>query len=158
MILFCEDCGEKNDLDPAAFAGGKAIFQCSVCGYNNAYSISSYQKVSSHKLTHFLGTIHAVPGIIGAFFFHNEQGVMAQKMPPVLSRNDIDALGTGLVRSYAEGCRSCSDITQMTVAISDKFFSVFKLSSHMYVCVISAGPDLPETILELIIRLGKEGL
>jgi len=159
MILFCEDCGEKNDLDPAAFAGGKAVFRCSVCDYPNAYSISSYEKeCPSHKLTDFLDAIQPSSGIIGAFFYHEEQGVIEQKMPQLLTRNDIDTLGSGLARSYAEGQSSCRDLTKMAVVISDKYFSVFKLSTHLYVIVIAAGPGLPDKILELISILEKEGM
>ncbi len=157
MILFCEDCGEKNDLDPAAFAGGKAVFQCCVCSYPNAYSIPSYEKVPSNQLTRFLDAIQSSPGIIGAFFYHEKKGVVRHKMPPVLTRNDIDALGSRLARTYAAGHRSCLDLTKMTVVISDKYFSVFKLITQMYVIVIAAGPGLPDNILELISGLEKEG-
>ena len=37
MIFFCEDCGEKNLLEPAQFKDGKAVFRCDSCNYLNSY-------------------------------------------------------------------------------------------------------------------------
>ena len=156
MILFCEDCGEKNDLDPAAFAGGKAVFHCSVCGYPNAYSINLTERFSHDESTGLFEAIESFPGFIGGFLYHGKQGVVRHKMPTILTQGDIDTLGVGLVKSFAEGRIFCPDLMKMTVMISDKFFSVFKVGTLLYTVVITMDPSLPEKVLERLAGLEKK--
>jgi len=55
MIQFCEDCGQKNSIDPAQIQENKAVFRCSVCNYQNAYQIKPETKTYSDKLLELSG-------------------------------------------------------------------------------------------------------
>jgi hypothetical protein len=50
MIQFCEDCGQKNSIDPAQIQENKAVFKCSVCNYQNSYRIKTETKTYPDKL------------------------------------------------------------------------------------------------------------
>jgi len=50
MIQFCEDCGEKNLLNPGQMQAGKAVFKCTSCSYYNSYNIKVAKKTVSEKL------------------------------------------------------------------------------------------------------------
>lgn len=152
MILFCEDCGQQNELEPAAFAGGKAVFKCCACGYHNAYKITAPYKIPSgdEQMPFFFKNIRAVSGIIGAFFYHIKKGVIGNDMPSILASRDVEKLGAGLSQGYWAGYNTFSDISEMTVVISDKYFFVFKVGVQLYAVVVSAEPDLPGKVRELI--------
>jgi len=164
MILFCEDCGEKNELDSTAFSDGKAIFRCCVCAYPNAYAFSFPERSPRNKpgkpdkLASLFDLIQSSSGIIGAFLYHENQGLIRKKMPPFLTDKDLNTLGSALAKSYSEACVTCSDMMKMTVMISDKYFSVFKMSAGLFVVVIATGPDLSDKVRQLIAELQKEGL
>ncbi|WDP92976.1 MAG: hypothetical protein HUN04_25935 [Desulfobacter sp.] len=157
MILFCEDCGQKNDLEPAAFAGGRAVFKCSACGYHNAYALNVQETDSGpvKGFTPFFVAVQSLPGIIGSFLYHEKKGLVGEKMPPVLTRKDIESLGSGLSLGYSGGDRTFPDMKKMTVVISDKYFSVFKVAPQLYAIVVAAVPDLPREVIELVNKLGR---
>ncbi len=119
MILFCEDCGKKNDLPPSALTGGKAVFQCSSCSYGNAYSVNVRATLPFDDTESFLNEVLSFPEVVGSFLYDREKKVVGTQMPAVLNRNDIEALGSGLVRSYADGLDACSDMDGMMVVIAD---------------------------------------
>lgn len=156
MILFCEDCGQKNDLEPSAFAGGRAVFECQVCGYHNAYALQEPDPApAGDDGASFFDAVQSFPGVIGSFLYHEKKGLVGEKMPPVLTRKDIESLGSGLSLGFSGGDRTYSDITKMTVVISDKYFSVFRAGPQLYAIVVSVGPDLPEEVRELISGLDR---
>ncbi len=147
MILFCEDCGQKNDLAPAAFEGGRAVFICSSCGYENAYALAGAPSTNlRNRAASFLESLQSVPGIIGAFLYHETKGLVGEKMPAVLRRNDIETLGAGLTCGYSGGNRAYEDVDKMTVMISDKFFTVFNVESQLYAVIVTPEPELPEKV------------
>ncbi len=159
MILFCEDCGQKNDLAPAAFAQGRAVFICSACGYNNSYALAGAPSTNlKNKSIPFLEDLQSVPGIIGVFLYHETKGLVGEKMPSVLRRNDIETLGAGLAFSYNCGSKSYEDMDQMTVLISDKFFTVFNVESQLYAVIVTPEPELPEKVGQLIEGFRRERL
>ncbi len=156
MILFCEDCGKQNDLPPDALAGGRAVFKCSNCSYTNDYSATVRETVSSDEIERFLGIVRSFPEIIGAFFYDMEKRVVGTQMPAILNRSDIETLGSGLVRSYADGFDACPDIDHMMVVISDKHFFVHSITKVLYVVIVTTALSLPDGLLKQIIGLGKE--
>ena len=40
MLYFCEDCGEKNFLEPEAVHNGRITFRCRVCNYLNDLEVA----------------------------------------------------------------------------------------------------------------------
>ncbi len=154
MVLFCEDCGEKNDLDTAAFIDGKAVFKCSVCNYPNAYSITHLtESEPPDTRACFFEEIQSASGMVGGFLYDHKQGVIGRKMPSILAKSDIDTLGAGLSRSYDQAGLFCPDLEKITVVIADKYFSVFKVGGQLYAVVVAGGPGLPESIVERIADL-----
>ena len=155
MILFCEDCGEKNDLDPSFFSTGRAVFTCARCGYANAYTVDMPKTESVATLTRFLKDILSFPEIIGAFFYHRIQGVIARQMPGMLNLKDLRHLGDGFADSYRAGASGWEDLQGMTVVISDKHFFVSRVGA-LYLIVAATSSPLPERVLKHIEVLEKQ--
>jgi len=40
MLYFCEDCGERNFLEPEVVQNGKVVFRCRVCNYLNNVEVA----------------------------------------------------------------------------------------------------------------------
>lgn len=155
MILFCEDCGAKNDLDPSAFSTGRAVFTCVRCGYANAYTVDVSKTESVAAFNKFFKDILSFPEIIGAFFYHRVQGVIAREMPGMLKLKDLRHLGAGFADSYRAGASGWEDLQAMTVVISDKHFFVSRIGA-LYLIVVATSGTLPERVLEHIKTIEKQ--
>ncbi len=158
MIVFCEDCGEKNDLPPSALAGGRAVFQCSTCCYPNAYPVNVRETVLTYDADRFLNIIRSFSEIVGAFLYDIEKKVVGTQMPAMLTQNDIETLGSGLVRSHKNGVSNCPDIETMMVVISNKHFFVHRVNATLYSVIVTTTPSLPDGLLKRILGPGKENV
>ena len=154
MIVFCEDCGEKNELPATALSGGRAVFRCGACSYPNAYALKTREKTPS-AADRFLDMICGFPGIVGAFLYDRQGTVIGSQMPPVLTREDIGTLGAGLVKTCCHGTSHCQDIEGMMVVISDKHFFVHRLTKRVYSVTVTISPSLPEGLADRLSGFGR---
>ncbi len=153
MIFFCEECGEKNDLEGSAFSNGKAVFQCRACGYRNAYSFCPRKKEIHRDKGRILKTICSFSEVIGVFLYDTENGVRETRMPDVLTRADIEILGREFFRSYTSGQSAYPDIQGMCIRIADKYFMVHRMPDHLLVVIVTRTPTLPDAVHKFILDL-----
>ena len=156
MILFCEDCGEKNSVDGAALQGGRARFTCRECGYPNSYAIQVTEKVPGESLNRILATLLDVPDVIGAFFYHSRRGILASRMPAGLQQSDIDILGREFSRTYDQGISFFPDIQDMQILIADKYFYVHRTGAGICLVIVSRTDSLPRDISDLTAGLADQ--
>ena len=151
MILFCEDCGGKNDLTPSEFSGGRAVFRCARCGYANSYAVSLKETARPDTgAPPLFNAVKNYPEVVGAFVYHSQKGVVAAQMPSMLASEDIHALGRGLSEAYARGMEALTDIRVLTVVISDKHFFVTQAENRGYLVVVATTPELPSPLLKYL--------
>ena len=152
MILFCEDCGEKNQLKEADRKDGKAVFQCCVCQYMNSFAIAP----GSPSLDTLLKTIGSSPGIIGAFLFHAKTRCITHHMP-ILNKTDLEVLAVYLTHSYLTA-RSCySDIHGAAIVIANKHITIQEMEPDLFIFVVSTNLPLPKTIETLLASSASKG-
>ena len=152
MIFFCEDCGAKNDLGEADFNAGRAVFCGRSCGYMNSYTVPGtvnetnilVEKIQSHR------------EIIGAFLYHGKKGAITNHMPKILTRADLEVLGTYLSKSYLTALSHYPDIHRVMIAISDKHITLQMLGSDLFLFVVSKSFPLPPVIEDLLISVNKK--
>ena len=153
MIFFCEDCGAKNDLGEADFKAGRAVFCCCSCRYMNSYIVPG----AVNETNILVEKIQSHPEIIGAFLYHGKKGAVTNHMPKILTRADLEMLGTYLSKSYLAGLSHYPDIHRVMIAISDKHITLQKIGSDLFLFVVSKSLPLPLEIEDLLISVNKKG-
>lgn len=156
MILFCEDCGEKNRVDPSVLTGDRVRFTCRECGYVNSYCVQGPETKIREQTDRILDAMLSSPGVIGAFFYRVHGGIVFSRMPPVLKQADIDVLGRTFCRSYVHALCFFPDINAMRTRIADKYFSVRRIRTGLFLAIVSRTPDLSPDILRLIPDLAAQ--
>lgn len=135
MIVFCEDCGQKNHLTTGLSLDGKAVFICRGCGYKNAYATSAPVEPMPDIVISTLEKLQTqTPWMIGFFIFHPINKIIFNQMPETLAPADLEFLGTLIYQGYNDGCRCFKDIESFSVKIADKIlFAVLNDHSNMLV-------------------------
>lgn len=146
MIVFCEDCGDKNQIHPAHIVQGRAVFICRTCGYHNAYllPLPKQKKQQDSAFGDLVQALDRNTQMVGGFIYDIRKGITDCRMPDLLLPEDIHSLGWRLARSFDKGLLAMSDIRSMTVLISDKYFFVARKKKGEYLMLIALTPDLPE--------------
>ncbi len=146
MIVFCEECGKKNQLAAGVSLEGKAVFRCSYCGFSNAYYLTNSPNALSSAVVDALKETQAsTPWMIGSFVFHPAKKIILNQMPSALKPLDLEILGTRLYKSLETGSNGFDDIEALTVKIGDKCLSaVCSTASNMLVIVTSGQTLTPE--------------
>ncbi|SMC69106.1 hypothetical protein SAMN02746065_10781 [Desulfocicer vacuolatum DSM 3385] len=150
MILFCEDCGQKNELKEGYARKKHVVFRCAHCNYLNSYPIPVSAK--KHTLTgdEFLKKLKTFPEIIGVFLYHEKKGVIENQMPGILQDEDIDILGRYLSDSFITGQAFDANIHQMMAVISDKYITIQRVEPHVFILFAGKTPSLPQKIQDLL--------
>ncbi|ACN16621.1 hypothetical protein HRM2_35560 [Desulforapulum autotrophicum HRM2] len=156
MIFFCEDCGEKNDLDEPLFFDGKVVFECRACGYGNAYAFGLPREEGCTAGDLILNKICSFPDVIGLFLYHKTNGVVDNRMPVMLTRADVETLGRAFIRTYAGGQSLYSDIQGLCVVMAGKHFTIHPVQAGLLIVIVARTPCLPHEVRKLVIDLGKK--
>ena len=145
MIVFCEDCGDRNQVCPAHIVKGRAVFICQACGYHNDYLLPLLQqkKLQENTVDHLFQVLDRDPQMMGGFIYDISKGITASQMPDLLLPEDIHSLGSRLAQSLDQGLLAMPDIRFMTVLISDKYFFVARKGKGEYLVLIALTPNLP---------------
>jgi len=146
MILFCEDCGEKNELKKTHIQQGKAVFRCRLCNYLNAYALPNSIRKNIKSIDAFLKELSRVPEIIGAFLYHEKKGILKNQMPELLKTADLDILGRYLSISFLTALSFDSNIHQMMAVISDKYITIQMIEHHVFILIACKVPLLPGNV------------
>jgi len=119
MILFCEDCGDRNSIGPYQVTDQNAVFRCSSCNYLNTIVLGDSNKTEP-QLEDLVETINSTPGIVGFFLFHIESGLFYNHMPKVLLPEDLEIIGKILISNYKICSFQFPDITRQVLVIEGK--------------------------------------
>jgi hypothetical protein len=119
--------------------------------------MNSYAVSSGVSETHILvKKIQSHPEIIGAFVYHKKKGPVTDHMPKMLTRADLDVLGSYLSQSYSTALSSYPDIHRVMVAISDKHITLQPFAPDLFFVVVSTHLPLPAAIEALLISVSKK--
>lgn len=151
MILFCEDCGQKND-SRTGITNGRAVFVCSSCGYQNNYLLSPSRQSESQSDRDLFSAVQQDGRMVGAFMYDVKKGVTKAGMPVQLQSEDIQNLGKRLSRGFEKGLVALPRLCSMTVLIADKYFFVTRQNHGLYLILVANTPDLPEHFSRYIVQ------
>lgn len=150
MILFCEDCGKKNELKKANIQKGKVVFRCTFCNYSNAYAIPGSMKKNFEIRNGLFEELKHFSEIIGAFLYHEKTGIIENQMPEVLQDADLDILGQSLSAAFLMAQSFDSTIHQMMAVISDKHITIQMSEPHVFILIAGKVPSLPMGVQEIL--------
>ncbi len=156
MIFFCEDCGEKNDLDGPPLFHGRVVFKCRACGYDNAYAYSASREEGSRAGAEILKEICSFADVIGLFLYHGTRGVVDNRMPDILTRADVETLGRTFTQTYAQGLSRYIDIHGLCVVMADKHFTVHPVQAGLFVVIAARTPCLPDGVRKRVVELATK--
>jgi len=156
MILFCEDCGEKNKVNFQFSKNKQETFRCTVCNYLNFYHLAPSKKECPEKAALIFKEALLLPDIIGSFLFHTKTGVLKNKMPGLLKGTDLQILGKLLTQNY-QACQShYSDVFEMAIKISNKHLIVKKIAQDIFIILACDRFPLLQNITDKLGQLAKE--
>lgn len=137
MIVFCEDCGQKNTIRFNQINNDVADFFCESCQYHNRYACreNTLPPVFSN-VSHFFDSLDAMQGIKGYFLIHPSKGVLFQRMPLFLNTEDLIALAYPLAQSYIASTKKFSTITDIKIILSKHAILMFHIFRHIFLIIV----------------------
>ena len=157
MILFCEDCGKKNQVDSIEFNAGKPAFRCTSCGYLSPYHFKPRENMVLKQADRFFEEAKVFPGILGSFLFHRDLGLLKNHMPEVLKPADLDFLGKHLTQIHMSGQSGLGDVNEMGLCIADKHILVKMMGKTLFMIIACKSSTLPPDISERYFRQADPG-
>lgn len=160
MIVFCEDCGSRNQIPRQTGGTQRVVFTCSQCGYPNNYAAVSPPPRTSRAYEKRLGAISRLKGIDGAFVFSSQAGLLAFRMPKSVTGTETAGLGRRLARTCDGAKQGYRGIRDM-VLVTDNIAVLMKsLEPSTFLAVVSGQFPLAAGVMaelnKLIASFGKK--
>lgn len=149
IIVFCEECGNKNSITESQIEDSKARFICTACDYQNKITVTTHQsdQASSIELGELL---NSTPDIIGYYIYDCKNGIMINKMPSSLQGSDLKLLGKLLSESYNACSSRFYDTSLMTIVIDQKNLIVKMVDRQLALIIATKNYPLSPAIEKLI--------
>ena len=150
MIVFCEECGLRNNIDPSTITANIARFKCVSCGYQNTITADKNALALPDDTEGYFQTVQSIPEILGIFLFHVQKGILKNGMPSVLKPRDLLFIGKRMLNTYSACSNLFSDTTRLTLAIDGRnliFQPVSKESALILFVKNLPAPQSVETML-----------
>ncbi len=138
MIVFCEDCGEKNLITQDQFKAGRAVFKCTACNYNNNYLLSSTHPSDNGNIIDHLKKIISIPDTLGGFVYHLEKGILKHNMPASFKKENLIGLGHILSQNLLVCLSNYSDVGRMTLYLAKRHMVVQVVETDMVIILVCA--------------------
>lgn len=153
MIVFCEDCGKKNQLNWAEFKTDRPSFRCTFCGYLNPYYFKPQETIILKSIDGFFKETSIFPEILGFFLFHSQAGVLRNHMPEILKKTDLDSLGKNLVEIFLTGQGAMDNINEMILSVANKNMIVKMIGETLFMIIACKTATLPHGLIEKFLDL-----
>ena len=156
MIVFCEDCGKKNDATDDQLKDNRAVFTCTHCGYRNSYVFTNRPSITE-ILERFMNRVDSFSQIDGILAFHPEHGLF-NHMPAALKPTDIKHLLSALTKGYLSFQSVYEDPRELIVKISKKYLTIKIINGKWVILILSnmlpLSEDFRSTLNHALIMLG----
>ena len=115
MIVFCEECSQRNTINEEQVKNCRVTFRCCVCNYLNTYpliwkkekALDRRQFKESGALVglirpfgQILETVNRLSGVAGSFLYDSANGVRVNAMPKEAKHKGLIDLGSRLARQF----------------------------------------------------------
>ena len=137
MIVFCEDCGSRNQLPRQTGRTQRIVFICSQCGYPNNFAAASLPPRTSRAREKLVGAISRLKGIDGAFVFSNRAGLSASCMPGSFTETGTAGLGRRLALTCEGAKQGYRGIRDMVLVADDIAVLMKFLDPSTFLAVVS---------------------
>ncbi|MEA2082942.1 MAG: hypothetical protein U9O82_01625 [Thermodesulfobacteriota bacterium] len=178
MILFCEDCGEKNFIDLNTITTDIVEFRCRECSYLNRVKMPEagldteqtaapgneepgavherieqiLQKlgVVPGKIKRILEELGALPGVTGSFIFHTKNGVTAKRISDAVDEENLASIGSILEENYRLGQRNFRDITGVSLILKKSALVLRKVTGDVFLVLVGTSANAAGRLEELL--------
>lgn len=155
MILFCEDCGQKNTVDDHHTLTGRAVFICASCGYANNYALGKLKPESDRRIQPLLDNICRDKDVIGAFVYNAQNGCIISRMPDFLAADDLKKMGRLMSQSLMVLLKDLPDMTDLTLNIANKYLHSKPLISNFILIVVTCAAERSDFLQKIIDTAGS---
>lgn len=153
MIVFCEDCGQKNTLPMIQPDDAKVVFTCASCRYPNDCTVSLNHPHRINRIKAVLNkTLAKDPSIIGYFVFHPQKRILLKQMPDKLKPEDLQVLAQLILKRCHLGHSRIPDIEHIHLRIGDKRLTVFMNKLWLVLVIITTETGLSKNLSSKILR------
>jgi hypothetical protein len=146
MILFCEECGEKNQISFDKINNGRIVFCCGSCQFLNDLAVDQRpkeEKVKKHpkikinnvQFDKALNRLNLALEIYGVYLFHTVEGVIVNYMPSLFKKKQLSDIGNRLSKSFAEVEAERELVQGMSVIFPHSAINAHLVSKDLYLII-----------------------
>lgn len=99
--------------------------------------------------------LKSIPGVIGAYVYHPEEGVRANNLPPLFKTERITETAKNLVKITAAGRHNFHDLSEIFLNFEESAILCRQLAGTNYV-VTFCDPDINFNVLSMSLNLAME--
>ncbi|MFH1152401.1 MAG: hypothetical protein V1793_01175 [Pseudomonadota bacterium] len=148
MIVFCEECGQKQPIVPDQICSGILDYTCLFCGFHNFYPVPVHRSVTvpeartDNRQFHsadlqILQKIRSLPEVKGVFLVH--QGTEVLVTPTILPdfpQRDLKKLGELLAASCHLGRDRFPDMNELFLAADDSVILCHWIVERFFLAIV----------------------
>ena len=169
MMVFCEDCGGKNSIDPDRVTTDILEFRCQACNYLNRIhrpqtktdtveakiSKKRNERHSEKEISKILDELASTKGLSGAFIFHSDRRILSKSLPSGLDLKKLYGIANKLQQNYRIGQSCFKDVVRASLCFTKVAVEMNKITEEVALVVVRSphgGPDRMEESIELVIE------
>lgn len=147
MIVFCEDCGDKNSITPGHIKDNYIVFVCRSCGYHNRQAVvprtmhrppaDNDTSGSRKRLAEFYRSLKTDPGVIGCFLYHSVHGIINSQMPETLTSDALRHLAVYVTSRFETAGRSDPSLSEAVFKLDKSAAAVFRILPDLFFILIT---------------------
>jgi len=130
MLVFCEDCGERNSIDLDTVKSAGNIYRCQACNFLNplitkaASLVKTKEKknvqIGEESILKIITEINREKGIQGSYLFHQAKGIIASDVFADLSEAEMLKIGQALTFCLTMSHKILQKTTETYLILTDK--------------------------------------
>jgi hypothetical protein len=101
--------------------------------------------------------LSAIPGVIGVYVFHTNDGISASEVPPIFSENELTDIARMLVKIYDTGTANMTDLSEITIVYEETIFIIRSSANNVFLIVMFE-PSMSLDLLTMSLNMALNDL
>ena len=99
----------------------------------------------------------AIPGVIGAYVFHTDDGISVSEVPPIFSENELTDIARMLAKIHATGTANVPDLIETTIVYEETVF-IIRASANSTFLIVMFEPSMSLDLLTMSLNMAMDDL
>lgn len=101
--------------------------------------------------------LSAIPGVIGVYVFHANDGISASEVPPIFSENELTEIARMLVKIHSTGTANMTDLIETTIVYEETVFIIRAAANNIFLIVMFE-PSMSQDLLTMSLNMAMNDL